>query len=279
MLWAFIEREKVYDIFERLTGGRLTLSYARVGGLARDIPDSFAGDVATFTSGVGAVLDEMEKMLLENKIFLDRTRGIGTLSREDAISFGVTGPVLRASGVAHDLRKTRPYMGYERYSFDVPTRTQGDALARFEVRMDEMRQSVKIIQQAMQSLPSGPLFSDDPRVKLPPKEQLRENLKTERGMASSYPSIESIIYHFKHYMYGHGLQPPAAEFYSATEAPNGELGYYLLSDGRDMPYRWRVRSPSFYNYQAFKKMAEGTMISDLVAVLSSLNVIAGELDR
>jgi NADH dehydrogenase I D subunit len=279
MLWTFIEREKVYDIFEHLTGGRLTLSYTRVGGLARDIPEDFGTYINAFTDKVGQALDEMEKMLYSNQIFIDRTKGIGTLTKEQAISFGLTGPLLRACGVKHDLRKAKPYMGYEQYEFDVPTRPEGDALSRFIVRTEEMRESIKIIQQAMKSLPGGPIFTDDPRVKIPPKEFLKQNLKTPAGMASSYPSIESVIFHFKHYMYGHGMRPPVAEFYSATEAPNGELGYYLVSDGQDKPYRWRVRGPSFYNYASFREQVKDHLISDVVAALSSINVIAGELDR
>jgi NADH dehydrogenase I D subunit len=279
MLWAFIEREKIYDIFEHLTGGRLTLSYTRVGGMARDLPPDFESYVRTFISKVGGVIDEMQKMLYDNPIFLDRTRGIGVISRDEAISYGITGPLLRACGVKHDLRKARPYLGYEQYEFDVPTRTEGDSFARFEVRADEMRQSIRIVEQAVKNLPPGPIFTDDPRVTLPPKEHLRQNLKTPAGMASSLPSIESIIFHFQHYMYGHGVRPPVGEFYSATESPNGEMGYYLVSDGRDMPWRWRIRGPSFYNYQSFKRMAEGLLLSDSVAALSSINVIAGELDR
>jgi NADH:ubiquinone oxidoreductase subunit D len=279
MLWSFIEREKIYDIMEHITGGRLTLTYTRVGGLARDVPDDFEHWVRSYCAKAGKVIDEIDAMLTENKIFRDRTIGVGPLSMDEAISYGVTGPLLRACGVAHDLRKAQPYLGYERYEFKVPVESAGDVFARYIVRLQEMRESLKIIDQALKAMPTGPIWTDDPRVVLPAKEYLKQNLKTPAGMASSHASIEAIIYHFKHYMFGHGIRPPKGEIYSATEAPNGELGYYLVSDGKEKPFRWRVRSPSFYNYQSFPKMCLGSLIPDMVSALSSINVIAGELDR
>lgn len=279
MLWAFIEREKIYDIFEYLTGGRLTLSYARIGGLARDIPDDFEEVVGKFIASVRKVIDEMEAILVDNKIFIDRTKGIGKLKAEDCIAFGVTGPMLRAAGVAYDVRKAAPYLGYEQYDFKVPTADGADVMSRFMVRTQEMRESIRIIEQALKTLPKGPLWVDDPRITLPPKVHLKNNLTTPAGMTSSYKDIEGLIFHFKHYMFGHGIRPPKGEVYVATEAPNGELGYYLVSDGTERPWRMRIRGPSFYNYSSFVHMVKGTLLSDVVAALSSINVIAGELDR
>ncbi len=279
MLWTFIEREKTYDIFETVTGGRLTTSFTRVGGLARDVPDDFAVTVQNFLDKVKETIDEIDSFLTDNKLFVDRTKGVGKITKEQATSLGFSGPLLRASGVNHDLRKVHPYLGYEKYEFDVPVLDDGDIYARYLIRLFEMRQSIKIIEQVLKDLPKGPINVDDPSIAIPAKDALKENIKTLAGMSSSYSSIEQHIYHFKHYMFGHGLCPPKGEIYSATESPNGELGFYLISDGTQRPFRMRVRSPSFYNYQSFPYMARGLMISDIVACLSSINVIAGELDR
>jgi NADH:ubiquinone oxidoreductase subunit D len=211
----------------------------------------------------------MEGMLNGNKIFRDRTIGVNTISKDDAISYGLTGPLLRACGVPYDLRKARPYLGYEQYDFDVCTEEGGDVWARYRVRVEEMYQSLRIIDQALKRMPGGPINVADPEVMIPTKDAQN---KPNGGM-------EGLIYHFKNYMFGHGVQPPVGEVYRATEAPNGELGYYLVSDGSQMPYRWRVRPPSLYNYQAFAQMCIGGSISDVVSGLSSLNIIAGELDR
>ncbi len=269
MLWAFIEREKLYDIFEDATGARLTTSYTRVGGLLRDVPPDFEENCRKFMKECSKTLDDMEGMLNENRIFVDRTRGVGAISKEDAVSFGVTGPLLRACGVPHDIRRARPYLGYENYKFDVVTEKEGDVYARYRLRLREMRESIKILDQVLKTMPSGPVNVDDPRVMIPVK------------TAANAPSggMEGLIYHFKDYMFGHGIRPPEGEVYSCTEVPNGELGYYLVSDGTQRPYRWRVRPPSFYNYQPFPQMCRGVLLSDVVAVLSSLNIIAGELDR
>lgn len=279
MLWTWIEREKIYDILEYLTGGRLTLTYGRIGGLARDIPDDFEKWVRSFCDGAKRILDEIELMLSRNRLFTQRTRGIGKLTREQAIAYGVTGPVARASGVDRDLRRDHPYFTYAEYDFHIPVYSEGDCFARYQIRLDEMAQSFRIIDQALRNMPGGDIRSRDPRIVLPPKEHLRQNLKTPAGMASSYPSIESHIYHFKHYMFGHGIRPPEGEIYSATEAPNGELGYYLVSDGTERPWRMHIRSPSLYNYQVFPLLCRGVQLPDIVANLATLNVIAGELDR
>ncbi len=269
MLWTFIEREKLYDIFENVTGARLTTSYTRVGGLLRDVPPDFEEMCRRFLDKCARTIDEIEGMLDGNAIFLNRTKGIGAISREDAVSYGLTGPLLRATGVPYDVRRSRPYLGYEAYAFDVITEQEGDVFARYRIRIREMRESIKIVDQVLKTMPPGPVYVDDPRIVIPPKNQAN----------APAGGMEGLIYHFKNYMHGHGVSPPPGEVYSCTEAPNGELGFYLVSDGTGRPYRWRVRPPSLYNYQAFPAMVTGGLISDMVAALSSLNVIAGELDR
>ncbi len=267
MLWAFEKREKIYDIIEAICGSRLTTSWTRVGGLFRDVPEDFPAMVRQFLADFPGLIDEIETMLRGNRIFEDRVKGTGILPAAEAVGYGITGPCLRASGVPYDVRKARPYSGYENYEFEVPTQTEGDSWARFVQRIDECRQSLRIIEQALKKLPAGPVNAGDKKRVLP-----------EKG--SVYQNIESLIHHFKQIMLGHGSAPPrAAEVYSCTESPNGELGFYLVSDGEMNPYRVRVRPPSLYNYGVFTRLARGGMVSDAVAVLSSLNVIAGELDR
>jgi NADH:ubiquinone oxidoreductase subunit D len=219
------------------------------------------------------VLDEIEYMLSKNKIFMDRCIGVGTLSAQDAISSGTTGPILRASGVPYDIRKARPYLCYKDFDFDIPTRTEGDVFARYFVRLNETRQSIRIVRQALAKLPGGgenkeklPVCSVNHKVTLPTKDQV-------------YNDMESLIHHFKLTMPGHGLIPPKGDVYSCTETSNGELGFYLVSDGTGLPYRVRVRPPSFYNYTTLPMQAKGRLLSDAVACMASINVIAGELDR
>ena len=266
MLWTFIEREKLYDIFEAVTGARLTTSWTRIGGIFRDVPADFPEMVKGFLAKFPAVLDEIEAMLNKNRIFLDRTVGIGTLTRDEVVSYGVTGPMLRASGVKYDIRRARPYLCYDQLDFEIPTQTAGDVFARYQVRMAEMRQSVRIIEQALAQLPGGPASALDHKVTLPTKDMV-------------YNDMESLIHQFKLIMPGHGLLPPKGEVYSSTEAPNGELGFFIVSDGTGLPYKVRVRPPSFYNYAPYPKMATGRLLSDAVAIMASINVIAGELDR
>ena len=266
MLWTFIEREKLYDIFEAVTGARLTTSWTRVGGVFRDVPADFPKLVKDFLSKFPSVIDEIEYMLSKNRIFMDRCIGVGALTAEEAVSFGVTGPMLRACGVPYDIRKAKPYLCYDQLDFEVPTRTEGDVYARYQVRILEMRQSIRIIEQALAKLPEGPVCSVDHKVTLPPKDMV-------------YHDMESLIHHFKITMPGHGLIPPKGEVYSSTECPNGELGFFIVSDGTGLPYRVRIRPPSFYNYTTYPKQTVGGMLSDAIAVLASLNVIAGELDR
>jgi len=266
MLWTFIEREKMYDIFEAVTGARLTTSWTRIGGVFRDVPPDFPKLVKDFLAKFPAVLDEMEQMLNRNKIFKDRTINVGTLTKEQAISFGITGPMLRACGVPYDIRKAKPYLCYDKLNFEIPTETQGDVFARYRVRMAEMRQAIKIVEQALVALPEGPVNSVNHKVTLPSKDEV-------------YTDMESLIHHFKLTMPGHGLIPPKGEVYSSTECPNGELGFYIVSDGTGLPYRIRIRPPSFYNYCSFPKQCTGKLISDAIACMASINVIAGELDR
>ena len=265
-LYGFKEREKLYSIFEKTTGARLTTSYTRVGGVLRDLYDGFEEEVNAFLSAFPKTLKEVHTLLTRNRIWMDRTKEIGVISGEDAISYGLTGPCLRASGVGHDLRKAEPYSSYEDFDFDVAVGDNGDVYDRYLVRMEEMVQSCHIVRQAMDNLPDGPVNVPDNKITLPEKKD-------------AYGHIEGLIHHFKIIMDGHGVQPPRGEIYSATESPNGELGFYIVSDGSGTAYRIRIRPPSLLQYQVVPHMIEGGMVSDIVSVLGSLNVIAGELDR
>lgn len=268
ILWAFIEREKLYDVFEAVTGTRLTTSYTRVGGLAFDLPADFEKRVRGILTDVEGTVEKLRDSFLGNRIFVDRTKGVGVITKEDVYAYGLTGPIARASGVAYDLRRYKPYLGYEEFDFHVPVYSEGDSFARYVIRLDEMVESVKIVRQALDVLEPGPINYEDQKHVLPDK-------------GSVYHDMESLIHHFKVIMPGgkHGIQPPKASVYSATEAPNGELGFYVISDGGSTPYRVRVRPPSLMNYQIYSKLMKGLMLSDLVTVLASFNVIAGELDR
>ena len=264
LLYTFREREQLYDIFENVTGARLTTSFTRIGGMAGDLPEGFEKQVADFTSTFPDKIQEYERLLTRNKIWAHRTRGVGAISAEEAVSYGLSGPNLRASGVEYDLRKALPYLGYQEFDFEVPVGENGDAYDRYLCRIEEMRQSNEIVKQAMSRLPDGPVNLDMPKVMLPEKD-------------SVYNTMEGLIHHFK--LIVEGITPPCGEVYQGIEAPNGELGFYIVSRGEGKPYRMRIRSPSFCNYSAFHRMIEGGMLSDLVSVLGSLNIIAGELDR
>ncbi len=261
---TFRERETLYNIIESLTGSRLTTSYPRVGGLSRDLPDGWTGQVASFARAFPKVLDELDGLLTGNRIWCKRTQGIGRISAADAIDFGLTGPNLRATGVAHDLRKAQPYGGYENYDFDVPVGSEGDAFDRYLVRVEEMRQSTRILEQALGNLPDGPIDIDDPKVVLPKKERV-------------LTKMEELIEQFM--IVTEGFKPPAGEIYHAIEAPKGELGFYLKSVGDKSPYRLHIRSPSFVNLQAIETMAVGGLLSDLIAIVASLDPVMGEVDR
>jgi len=263
--YLFQPREEILGLVESCCGARLLPSYTRIGGMAVDIPDDFFDHAWKIVNRLPKYVEDVEKLVLRNRIFLQRTEGIGVISREDAINHGYTGPCLRATGVAYDVRKAHPYLGYENYDFDIPVMDGGDTLARFMVRMEEIRQSLRIIKQALErGAPDGPVIVDDPYVALPPKEKV-------------YNEMESLIYHFKLIM--HGIQPPVGEAYHMVEGGNGELGFHVVSDGSKNPYRVRVRPPCFAIYQYFRKMIVGQMIPDAIAALGSLNIIAGELDR
>jgi NADH-quinone oxidoreductase subunit C/D len=263
--WYFFNvREKVYDILEKLCGARLTSSYTRIGGLVRDIYPDFGDEVNAVLKDVLASLGDVKGLIAKNRIFLDRTKDICVITKERAISYGFTGPTLRACGVDYDLRKAEPYYGYEQYDFEVPVGTTGDVYDRIFVRLEEVEESISIIRQALKKIPSGPVMSDDKRVALPPKE-------------NTYGNIEGLMNHFKIIM--HGICPEPGEIYDATEAANGELGFYIVSDGGKNPYRVKCRPPCFMNFAAFGEMIEGHMIADAIANLGSINIIAGELDR
>ncbi len=276
-MYPFNARETIYDLCEEICGARFTTSYTRVGGLMQDITPRWPGMVKDYcTDELPKALHDLENLLLRNRIFIERTKGVGQISREEAINWGITGPLARSAGVRRDLRKDEPYLCYadnwdgqgaKAVSFKVPIATGGDCLARFQVRMAEMRESIKIIIQLVDNIPSGPVdVLPNDKMALPSKDEV-------------YGSIEGLIHHFEQVMTNRGHTPPVGEVYGANETANGELGFYLVSDGGNMPYRARCRPPSFINYQCFEKLIVGHKISDVVAVLGSLNVIAAELDR
>ncbi len=265
MLWLWNLREEIYDILENVTGARMTTSFTRVGGLAMDVHDGFDDQVRAILPRVLETMDELTNLLSKNRIFNDRTRGVGALSAEEAISYGWTGPCLRACGVPHDLRVDNPYLIYDQLDFDIPIGEHGDVYDRFFVRVEECRQSVKIIRQAIDKLPTGPVIADAKLAVLPPKKTV-------------YREMESLIHHFE--VIVKGPQPPlGAICYDATEAANGELGFTIVSNGKGKPYRMRIRPPCFYVFAALPRLITGQMVADLSATLASINIIAGELDR
>lgn len=264
-LWMIKGREMIWDLMEDETGARLTHSFGRVGGMAKPPTVHFKEHAAAVKDQVLKILDEAQALLLGNRIFLDRLDGIGIVSAEDAISLGWTGPCLRASGVAYDVRKSAPYMTYGEYDFEVPVGTTGDCFDRFIMRFAEIKQSARIIDQALEMMDDeGPINVEDPRIMLPPKEEV-------------YSTIEGTIQHFKIVM--EGLKIPAGEVYSYTEGGNGELGFYLVSDGSGTPYRVRIRPPCFLVTAGLEKVITGEMMSDVVPCFGSLNMIGGECDR
>ncbi len=260
----FQYREKVYTLFEKLCGARLTVSMTRVGGMANNPPEGWYNDVLAFCKEMRQGVDELDKLLTGNKIWIQRTRGVGSISAEEAIEWGYTGPCLRAAGVALDLRKTDPYYGYESLDFDVPVGTSGDVFDRYLVRVAEMRESLKIIEQVAKNIPPGDYTIRDKGIVLPEKKDV-------------YGNIEGLMNHFM--LVIKGLRPPAGEIYDAVEAANGELGFYLISDNSGRPYRLKVRPPCFAIYQSFPKQITGGLVADVIAILGSMNLIAGELDR
>jgi NADH-quinone oxidoreductase subunit D len=264
-LYGFREREELQKIFEMVSGQRMMTSYFRIGGLALEPPPGWLDRVARFLDAFPARIDEYENLLTRNRIWLGRTQGVGTLNAADAIAIGVSGPSLRGSGVAYDVRKYFPYSSYEEFDFDVPTQTAGDCYARYLVRVAELRESVKIVRQAMKKVPpTGPIRSEAPGIVPPP----REEMKT---------SIEGLIYHFK--IFTEGFAPPPGEVYQVVESPRGELGFFIASDGSAKPYRVKVRAPSFVNLEALPKLVEGRLLADVVACIGTIDIVLGEVDR
>jgi NADH-quinone oxidoreductase subunit D len=263
-LYCFREREDILDIFELVSGQRMMTTYFRPGGVWRDVPAEFEAAVRNFIKIFPKRIDEYEALLTKNPLFMDRTLGIGKLSGEDALQYGATGPILRASGVNWDLRKNRPYMGYEQYDFEIPVRTEGDVYARYLVRVEEMRQALRIVEQALDKLPMGPVRSDNRKFVPPPRSEI--------GV-----SMEALIHHFK--LWTEGFPAPKASIYSAVESPRGELGVYLEGDGGPKPYRVHWRTPSFDNMQVMPIMVKGLLVADLVAVIGSVDIVLGDIDR
>ena len=263
-LYTFTEREKLYNLFELLTGARFTTSYTRVGGQIRDLPERFIPQLEQFLNGVIPQLDEIDKLLTRNRIFVDRTRDIGVIPRDRAIAYALSGPNLRASGVEHDLRRKHPYLDYDKYDFDVVVGTAGDCYDRYLVRIEEMRQSVRILRQVIEKLPSGPINVVDWKNMPPPKSHVMTKM-------------EELIHHF--IVVTEGLDAPPGEIYFAAENPKGELGFYIHSKGGGVPHRLKIRSPSFVNLSILPELLPGCSLSDVVAVLGSLDFVMGECDR
>jgi len=266
-LWLFQQRERLYDLQEAWTGARLTTSLTRVGGLMADIPDGFEAGLLDFCRTFPKTLDEVDSMFTRNAIWCGRTQGVGVISGPDAINYSLSGPMLRASGVDYDVRKDRPYLGYETYDFDVPVGEHGDIYDRYRVRLEEMYQSNRILVQALDRLArlkGAPINVSDPRVILPPK---------HRAMSD----MEAMIFHFKQVM--EGVKAPVGEAYFGVENPKGELGYYFVSDGTAKPVRWRIRPPSFINLACLPKLCEGVLLSDVIAINASIDIVMGEIDR
>lgn len=257
-------REWLYELLEKVSGARLTHSYVRVGGVSKDLPDGFHDDLTHTLNEIEKVMVEVEGLLNNNKIFRDRMAGIGPISYDDAIATGCVGPIARAAGVDYDVRKDYPYSVYNEVEFDVPVGTTGDCLDRYLVRLEEIRQSIRILRQCLKQIPDGPVLVDDPRVSLPPKRD-------------TYNTIESMIRHFKHIV--DGIKVPAGEAYAFVEGGNGELGFYIVADGTGRPYRAYVRSPSFVHLSTASQLIQGHMIADIVPIFGMINMIGGECDK
>ncbi|MDQ3545458.1 MAG: NADH dehydrogenase (quinone) subunit D [Verrucomicrobiota bacterium] len=263
-LYTFTEREKLYNLFELLTGARFTTSYTRVGGQIRDLPETFIPQLETFLDGFIPQLDEIDALLTRNRIFVDRTRDVGVITKDRAIAYALSGPNLRGSGVEHDLRRAHPYLDYEKYDFEVAVGSAGDCYDRYLVRIEEMRQSVRILRQVIDKLPSGPINVVDWKNMLPPK-------------ARVMTKMEELIHHF--IVVTEGLDAPVGEVYFAAENPKGELGFYINSKGGGVPHRLKIRAPSFVNLSILPELLPGSMMSDVVAILGSLDFVMGECDR
>jgi NADH-quinone oxidoreductase subunit D len=264
MLWGFEERERLMEFCERVSGARMHMAYFRPGGVALDMPAGLADDIRKWADDFPKVIDDFEDLLTENRIFKQRAVDIGAISAEDALDWGFSGPNLRASGVPWDLRKAQPYDGYERMDFDVPVGKHGDCYDRYLVRIYELRECVKIIKQCLDQMPAGPVKADDRKISPPPRAEMKH-------------SMEALIHHFK--LYTEGYHVPAGETYTVVEAPKGEFGVYLVADGTNKPYRCKIRPPGFAHLQAMDYLTRGHMLADAVAVLGSLDIVFGEIDR
>jgi NADH-quinone oxidoreductase subunit D len=263
-LYTFQQRELIYNLWEIISGARFTTSYTRIGGMTRDLAPEFFPRIRAFLDGILPVVDETDKLLTRNRIFVDRTKDVGIITKEDAIGFGLSGPNLRGSGVDHDLRKKHPYLGYEQYQFEVPLGSVGDCYDRYLVRMAEMRESVRILEQVLATLPDGPITVNDPKNYPPPK-------------TTVLTKMEELIHHF--ILHTEGLDAPAGEVYCGVENPKGELGFYISSKGGGTPHRLKIRAPSFVNLSILPKILPGHLMSDVVAILGSLDFVMGECDR
>jgi NADH-quinone oxidoreductase subunit C/D len=262
--YLFAPRDMAYDLLSKLTGARLTNTYTRIGGLEFDLYDGFSEDLAVFLKETEIAINDALSLIAHNKIFLDRTQDVGVIKADFAMQYGITGPNLRAAGVAHDLRKDKPYYGYENFDFDIVVGSHGDVYDRMMCRFEEMRQSMRIIKQAMNELPTGPINVIAPGILLPSKKDV-------------YGNIEGLMNQFK--LTFEGIKVPKGEYYSSTEAANGELGFFIVSDGSGRPYKVKCRPPCFYALSAFSKIVEGGMLADAVVTMASMNFIAGEFDR
>ncbi len=264
LLWMFEEREKILEFYERASGARFHSAYVRPGGVHQDIPAGMEEDILAFCKGFGQIIDDVEGLLTENRIWKQRTVDIGVISASDAMAWGFSGPMLRGSGIAWDLRKAQPYEVYDKMEFDIPIGKNGDCYDRYLCRMEEMRQSLRIIEQAVNQMPVGPVVTEDPKV-APPKRGLMKH------------SMEALIHHFK--LYTEGYHVPAGETYTAVEAPKGEFGVFLVADDTNKPYRCKIRAPGFAHLQALDFMSKGHMLADVSAIIGTLDIVFGEIDR
>jgi NADH-quinone oxidoreductase subunit D len=264
LFYNFREREEILQIFEEVAGGRLTPTYMRIGGVSKDLPEGVTDKIREFVEAFPGHMKEYETLLTKNVIWLKRTKGVGIISKEDAIKWGMTGPSLRGSGVNYDVRKAFPYSSYDEFDFEIPIGSVGDVYDRYTVRLREMEWSNAIVEQALERLPKGPIIANDPRITLPPKDDVMSD-------------IASLIRQFK--IVSEGFYPPKGEVYASVEASKGELGYYLVSDGSNKPLRMRIRPPSFLNLSALPKMIEGSLIADVISAIGSIDIVLGEIDR
>jgi len=264
LLWAFEEREKLMEFYERVSGARLHAAYFRPGGVSQDLPPGLIGDIRDWAAAFPKIVADMERLLTDNRIFRQRTVDIGVATAAEAMDWGFSGPMLRGSGVAWDLRKAQPYDGYETYDFDIPVGKNGDCFDRYMVRMEEMRQSLRIIDQVLTQLPGGPVKVNDRKIAPPPRAEMKR-------------SMEALIHHFK--LYTEGYHVPPGETYTAVEAPKGEFAVYLVSDGSNRPYRCKIRAPGFAFMAAMDFLAKGHMLADVVAIIGSMDIVFGEVDR